>query len=547
MPWAHATLTAALAVLVIAVAYGTQAPTLGVAEFAPAARSAPEAPPTTASPSALGGARPRRAATTTTAPPSTGAVDAATTASAGPGTTVATRGRTCFGEPPRQLPDPRSPACAPTVFEGENGGATTAGVTATEIRVAYTGDSTSYRPAITAVLDYANRHFELYGRRLVPVFVPPGAAGDVVSQRAVAAQIGEQDVFAAFEALDRRWYPAFFQELARQNVISVTLGAETMPSDRELLDESHPYLWSVYPSLEQMLANIGSFSCIELVGKPARHAGGALATKTRKFGVVTAGNYRLPRAQSLVDQLTGCGGEVVTAEWLHNFGDYSAGSAIFQKFKDAGVTTVVCVCADYSGTFGAPAAAKNGPRWEEPEWLLPLFDNPATDEYYGQLMFSPEQQKHLFGLMPHPKAMPGQTQWWMAAPRELGVPFTPDDWWTYVAYEQTLVLAAGIQAAGPNLNPDTFAQGLMQATFPNNGSGAAPYFQPAVGFGAGDHSFYDDYALAWYSPTAETYGFGAAERPFGSWCYLDRGRRFSTGTFPGDADGRFFSSSEPCR
>src|SRR5207244_2206863 len=40
----------------------------------------------------------------------------------------------CVGNPPRQTEDPLSPPCVPS-FHGANGGATAAGVSATEIRV----------------------------------------------------------------------------------------------------------------------------------------------------------------------------------------------------------------------------------------------------------------------------------------------------------------------------------------------------------------------------------------------------------------------------
>ena len=49
-------------------------------------------------------------------------------------------------------------------------------------------------------------------------------------------------------------------------------------------------------------------------------------------------------------------------------------------------------------------------------------------------------------------------------------------------YNELLILAAGIQLAGPNLTPETFAQGLASTTFPNPGAAGAPFFQATVGF-----------------------------------------------------------------
>src|SRR5687767_6262187 len=51
-----------------------------------------------------------------------------------PSTTAAkARVRRCVGDPPRQVEDPQSPSCAP-YWQGDNGGATSIGVTRDEIR-----------------------------------------------------------------------------------------------------------------------------------------------------------------------------------------------------------------------------------------------------------------------------------------------------------------------------------------------------------------------------------------------------------------------------
>src|SRR5688500_10245544 len=51
------------------------------------------------------------------------------------------RVRRCVGNPPRQIEDPQSPPCVP-YWAGDNGGATSKGVTRDEIRVAYVGSET---------------------------------------------------------------------------------------------------------------------------------------------------------------------------------------------------------------------------------------------------------------------------------------------------------------------------------------------------------------------------------------------------------------------
>ena len=111
----------------------------------------------------------------------------------------------------------------------------------------------------------------------------------------------------------------------------------------------------------------------------------------------------------------------------------------------------------------------------------------------------------------------------------------------YSYYAQmALVLGAGIQEAGPELTPETFATGLRKARHPNQGVGTAPWWQPSVGFGTSDATLNDDFALAWWS----------APQPgqtVGSFCYVGDGARFTAASMPADADELFFDREAGCR
>lgn len=156
------------------------------------------------------------------------------------------------------------------------------------------------------------------------------------------------------------------------------------------------------------------------------------------------------------------------------------------------------------------------------------------------------KRQFLFGLQPHPRVTPRQAEWWLREIQEIDPDaMAPGPYvLAAMAYEQLLVLAAGIQAAGPNLNAETFGSALMalqySATKPE-----PPHWVPTVGFGANDHSFYNDYALVWSSNVA--YPDQPSTTLRRGWCYLDRGARYSAGNVPADADARFFSPDEPCR
>jgi hypothetical protein len=101
-------------------------------------------------------------------------------------------------------------------------------------------------------------------------------------------------------------------------------------------------------------------------------------------------------------------------------------------------------------------------------------------------------------------------------------------------YNEMLMLASGIQMAGPNLTPETFAQGLRSTTFPNPGAGAAPFHQAAVGFGPEDPSMVSDFLEFWLD--TRTSGTEVSHSPnvntYRAMCNVLLGRRWTAETFP---------------
>jgi hypothetical protein len=116
-----------------------------------------------------------------------------------------------------------------------------------------------------------------------------------------------------------------------------------------------------------------------------------------------------------------------------------------------------------------------------------------------------------------------------------------DDLDDYAAlYHGLLMLASGVQAAGPRLTPAAFENGLTHTTFANPGSAGPPFFQGHVGFSDGDHSMVDDFAVAFKDANANP---NAA--PPAGYCYVRRGIRW-TSAFP-DTEAELFDKTQPCR
>jgi hypothetical protein len=112
----------------------------------------------------------------------------------------------------------------------------------------------------------------------------------------------------------------------------------------------------------------------------------------------------------------------------------------------------------------------------------------------------------------------------------------------YTQYKPLLLLASGIQMAGPRLTPQAFEQALQRTTFPY------PVVDPTksgnVGF-HGDHSMTDDAAEFWWSETGvEPVGIQSPGGT-GTLCYVRSAARVvpNTGTWPTDGDP-FFQA--PC-
>lgn len=126
-----------------------------------------------------------------------------------------------------------------------------------------------------------------------------------------------------------------------------------------------------------------------------------------------------------------------------------------------------------------------------------------------------------------------ETPYWQAA-READPTFPPSQFLYTPPYWDLLVLASGIQAAGPTLTPEAFQSGLYRTKFSNPGCGGPPVYQACVGFGPGNHTMLQDIALVWYNPQGSPRDtdpeVGGATS--GGYCYLDGGRRCRPGQSP---------------
>jgi hypothetical protein len=454
--------------------------------------------------------------------------------------------------------DPQSPPCVSRWDDSKgNGGATSPGVSAREIRVALpVVSANSTWPTIKPVVDFFNTRFQMYGRTItiVPV-VSQQADGNLTGkwndpelQKADAAQIAASKVFATLDFMDpipeAATVPVFLDAMQKAKIISVN-GGEVSPFETAAgLAKRAPYAWSYYPTIDRLLASTANMVCRQLVGKPAAHSTDAsVRGKTRKFALVLPTDERtggpIPGLSDLLATLDGCG--VHNPKVVRHSRDnqnVASNTAAMQQLKSDGVTSVIYL--PWGGNGNQNSALLQAQQVSYfPEWVLLgvynyntayMLRDPAaeTGGAFGVGIWNKHAQ---LSLEPFHQAI-------VAAggdPAQAGILST-----ARTLYQELMLLASGIQAAGPQLTPESFARGLHEAAFPNPGAGAAPFFQGTVGFEGGDPVMVKDYTAFWLD--TRTTGAAAtnskANNEEKAFCMVGRGLRWRADEWP--REDRFY-------
>ncbi len=444
------------------------------------------------------------------------------------------RVRACVGDPPRQTEDPQSPPCA-NYFDGDNGGATWQGVTEDEIRIAFPNAFFGHTAdTIRALEDHFNQRYEFYGRKLVLLGYNPTdgtfAHPNPASMIADAVKVDEEmRAFASLGYLDRKGSEFhYYDELARRGVISVA-GRLVNNGTEARMQQFAPYQWNVMPPIEVAMSLVGSAVCQTLAPHPPDGGGPTIqSAPERVFGLIvnTAADGTAPPFDVLVGRLSSCGVELAAFHDDPTASPDTTGAVL--RMRDAGVTSVICLCPPDTAREGYTQAATQ--QLYFPEWVMSSYLNMDLDNsYHGTL---PEQQENVLGVTIWNRRLPRQQMPWWWAWKEQRPDEDPAGGTYYdsaARYAQLLLLASGIQLAGPELTPENFERGLHGARFPNPGAGGPPYFQARVGFEGGRHTMIADASLFWYSATE-----GGTVDPAvpGAVCFVRGGLRYPVGGFP---------------
>jgi hypothetical protein len=327
--------------------------------------------------------------------------------------------------------------------------------------------------------------------------------------------------------------------------------ASYTPFDTSYMKTCRPYLYQYTMASEQMFEQVGEWACARLAGHAARFGAGTTTTGAqlnatkRKFGIFLAPYYhddpvaRRSALKGMTDKLKACGAEVPPDRIIINpvtetnagqsLDPASAANAISQM-RRADVTSIFCFCGVFP--YGALARAASSNSYQ-PEWLTSTYG--ILDDYNGLLLSAAptEQLAHLFGVSFLPRHVDPLLEPYNVAIQEgdpsVAARTSNGDFTNFTQlYRPLLLLAAGIQMAGPRLTPESFQAGLLKTTFPN----------PVTSLNAGDvglesqgFSLTRDGTEYWYSTTAKGPYSDDDAGAKGAICYLDLGRRYRPGTW----------------
>jgi len=440
--------------------------------------------------------------------------------------------------------DPQSPPCIaswPDAAKG-NGGTTSRGVSATTIRIGFP-TQTDLTDWVVGLSAFFNQHYQFYGRKIqmVPLKEHSRGYGTPTEQHADALAMSKLNVFAALDyrlnngaLLNQTQY---FRDLAKARIIAVNGGSDLQTSAH--YRERAPYLWNYALPFDVVERALGEVVCKQLVGKMASRSV-QFRGASRKFGVLVPSTRALgqpsPKMAELRDALRTCGIEPRTGTYEVGNADAPTNAQLMASWQSDGITTILFLAN--SDTTNVPPMSAASSVGYHPEWVVSGATRDEEEERYWGSLAPKDQLAGLFGVATWSRPLPSQDEPVARADGRAKRPtyWTPD--LQRPIYRELLLLAAGIQAAGPGLTPQSFTDGLQQTDFPNPGAGSRPSYQEHVGFSDAKQWMVDDLALAWWNATGSR--SNGQDQTSGIWCFVEAGQRWRPGDFP--TKDRFFDT-----
>ena len=420
-----------------------------------------------------------------------------------------------------RIPVTDAPPCVVEWPEGaDNGGATAPGVTADAIYIAVRLDAVQAATEVQGTvaqqeyrdnIEVFNGHYELYGRRVEPVFIEASGGGEVEQRADAIEAINNNDLFLAVNGTlgIGGTGAVYLTEMAARGVIAWSWTAP-WSSTQDLA----PYRWAAQIDSRISTLHLVEYLSARVAGKPTQWAGDEAYNGTpRRIGVLHSDQWDRAYFQELAD-LKGI--EIVE---IIEYAEEGAAAELQERatvmaarMKDAGITTAVAVTGNtFTATITRAATAQD---WF-PEWVLGGWQN--TDSNFIANSFDQEQWAHAFGPSFAPPNRPtgaaGGLDRFVGEGGNLYLwhhgrpPISFID--HAIAIRHLMPIMQCLHLAGPDLTPETFAAGCFNSP-PTGGTHCDCIMSTGVSYGEQDsldwidYSAFDDMTEKWWRLDPET-------------------------------------------
>ena len=443
----------------------------------------------------------------------------------------------------------QSPPCVPKWTKGQqNGGATSMGVTAAEIKIVFfreeknpvvesliNGEGLSRTTAQEnafneAAIEFLHKRYELYGRKIKYIYYEadcPETPPRKEQCQAAAREVIRMKPFAVVWPVPI--YPDVFDDFYRAKIVA--LGGWHFANP--YFNGRRPYRWDNFMDGSQAADFVSDYYCAKLVGRKASHSGTTIHSSigdrgevTRKLGIIIPEHpANVASAKHVAARVKACGGgETPIVTYASDIERAQAQAAAnVSALIAAKVTTVIC--------FGEPIAPafRTATMTEQqyfPEHLLAgqgLLDYDKLGRLYDK-----QQWQHAFGLShlnasnQAPFAQSDGPKMWRDVGRD-GLPCEACN----VPASAWLLLGQMLQQAGPTLTPANVERGMFAMGDRGGWRQNRRADITLATFGQNDYTQISNVREVYWSNTKRSTLDG---RP-GTYIPMDGGRRYERGEF----------------
>lgn len=498
----------------------------------------------------------------------------------GGGRTASTK--RCVGNPPRQTEDPLSPPCV-AYFEGDNGGATYAGVTREEIRVLIystitsqvghwqgsqrSGPGTEYKDMndpdtpdmwykdryLKTWQRYFNDRYQTYDRKVHLWAYWASFAGGGANPESRSAQAADNYTRIKPFAVTFDRTPTFLDSY--QDVMGkrgVLIFTNTLGLSQQSLQKWPKLTWGFLPTDVEQARIFGSYLCEKVFPNPVSSLNGnGDVGKPRKYGLMYTSSAARADWRRVKDYMKtyvadNCGMQFdpklertypINGSSTQDQDNVQSALEAMKTYQDQGVTTIIWPLG-FETQF-SKAAEKLG---YFPEWII-AGDEINDGNWQGSFQAQGVFDRHALNITTTGRERPISISPACEEAYLQADPTIPRDGLDLAEacyfYPSLRQLFTGIQVAGPRLGPTPIDRGFR--AIPKVAS-SSPFVQSCF-YAPGDTSCVKDSQIVWWERNGDRNGAGETS---GCWRMAQGGKRYLPGAWPAGNIDAPIGAGDPC-